>query len=284
MKEYTYFISQFTCICYVVTYSSFFFVRRRKGIITSQMLQCAARHWYIFASIGLLEALNFLTSLHAAARLPGGLIGVLGQTGLLWSVALSHSLLGKRFDLRQLLGVFIVAAGVTICSLPQAAAAGLTIEASRELTGNMLLYLVSTGCGALTSILKEWAFSREDLDIFVVNTLGSAAQCVFTLLLLPITLALATTLPPAEYMARGWAAFCGATHPAMPWLAIAYILANLTVNISAITLVKRGGAVRTTLAGPHAHAHAHARHGRGAALPVSPPNPSTPRNVRACMR
>ena len=249
MRDYTFFISQFTCICYVIAYSSFFYFRRRKGVITAPMLNYASRHWYIFASVGLLEAVNFLLALHSAARLPGGLISVLSQTGILWSVLLSYALLRRRFDWRQLLGVFIVAAGVTTCTLPQAAAAGLAVGASRELLTNTLLFLASTGCGALTSILKEWAFSRADLDIFVVNTLGSTAQCFFTLALLPVSLALATTLPAGEYLRRGWAAFWGATHPSMPWLAIAYILANLTVNISALTLVKRGGAVSATVAG-----------------------------------
>jgi drug/metabolite transporter (DMT)-like permease len=252
MRDYTFFISQFTCICYVLVYSSFFIVRQKKGIITPPMLAYASRHWYVFASVGLLEAVNFLLALHSAARLPGGLISVLAQTGLLWSVGLSYTLLGRRFDWRQLLGVAVVAAGVFTCTLPQAAAAGLAVDgehAFRELLTNTMLFLISTGCGALTSILKEWAFSRADLDIFVVNTLGSAAQCVFTLALLPVTLTLATALPAGEYLRLGWAAFCGATHPSMPWLAIAYILANLTVNISALTLVKRGGAVSATVAG-----------------------------------
>ena len=271
MKEYTYFISQFTCICYVLTYSSFFLFRRKTGIITDPMLRVALRYWYIFASVGLLEALNFLLALHSAARLPGGLISVLGQTGLLWSVLLSYALLRRRFDWRQLLGVAVVAAGVAACTLPQAAAAGLAVGASREVLANVLLFLISTGCGALTSVLKEWAFGRAELDIFVVNTLGSAAQCLFTLALLPATLALATALPPAEYLRRGWAAFCGATHPSMPWLAIAYILANLTVNISALTLVKRGGAVSTTVAGPP-----HARPGRFPPPPPPGPFPAGP--------
>ena len=35
----------------------------------------------------------------------------------------------------------------------------------------------------------------------------------------------------------------------MPWLALGYMAANITLNLSAIALVKRGGAVATMLAG-----------------------------------
>ena len=37
----------------------------------------------------------------------------------------------------------------------------------------------------------------------------------------------------------------GASSLLMPWLAVLYMMANITLNLSAITLVKRGGAVAT---------------------------------------
>jgi hypothetical protein len=45
----------------------------------------------------------------------------------------------------------------------------------------------------------------------------------------------------------GLAAFVGASSPLMPWLALMYMAANITLNLSAITLVKRGGAVATVV-------------------------------------
>ena len=54
-----------------------------------------------FVAIGALEALTFLLALYSAARIPGGLIGVLGQGGLLFSVLFSRLFLGTRFDALQ---------------------------------------------------------------------------------------------------------------------------------------------------------------------------------------
>jgi len=53
--------------------------RIRSGIVTQPMLSYARDNVKVFAVIGTLEALTFLLALYSAARIPGGLIGVLGQ-------------------------------------------------------------------------------------------------------------------------------------------------------------------------------------------------------------
>ena len=121
MRDYTYFLSQFSCCCYVivceccapglrscvrvllarnasrllcpdaertllhtVTTSApadgiILLSRIRSGIVTQPMLSYARDNVKVFAVIGTLEALTFLLALYSAARIPGGLIGVLGQ-------------------------------------------------------------------------------------------------------------------------------------------------------------------------------------------------------------
>ncbi len=96
--------------------------------------------------------------------------------------------------------------------------------------------------GAVT--LKQKALQEANLDVIVVSAFGSVAQFVATLALLPITLSFATSLPPAQYLEQGMAAFLGGTSPAMPWLALMYMTANIVLNLSAIALVKRGGSPR----------------------------------------
>lgn len=59
-------------------------------------------------------------------------------------------------------------------------------------------------------------------------------------------------MTPAEYFGRAWAALSGAgSAPGaelMPMLTVMYIIANLVLNISAIRLLKLGGAVEINLA------------------------------------
>ena len=253
MRDYTYFISQFSCCCYVLIYGAILVSRIRSGAVTPQMLEYAKDNALVFACIGIMEAVTFLLALYSAARLPGGLIGVLGQGALLFSVILSRLFLGTRLDGLQKMGVVVVTLGVLSCTFPQAAASGALSAVSHSFWNNVGLYIVAMGLTSGAVILKQKALQEADLDVIVVSAFGSAAQFVATLLLLPATLSLATTLPAQQYLALGWKAFMGAFHvggnAAMPWLTMAYMCANLTLNLSAIALVKRGGAVATMVAG-----------------------------------
>ncbi|EKX53224.1 hypothetical protein GUITHDRAFT_132977 [Guillardia theta CCMP2712] len=214
------------------------------------MIQYARNNWNIFAIIGALEALTFLLALYSAARLPGSLISVIGQGGILWSVLFARLLLKKSFDKLQLLGVFVVLIGVLTCTVPQLPAGALVTQQHRiELWAYSGLYLLSSAFSAISFTLKEKCLKEGELDIIIVSCFGSLAQCIFTFLLLPLTLAIATSLPPQVYFQKGLAAFSGATHSCMPWLFFAYMIANLSLNLSGIALTKRGGAVGTFVIG-----------------------------------
>jgi hypothetical protein len=76
MRDFTYFLSQFSCCCYVIVYGILLLKRMRSGVVTKPMLAYARDNVRVFAAIGTLEALTFLLALYSAARIPGGLIGV----------------------------------------------------------------------------------------------------------------------------------------------------------------------------------------------------------------
>eukprot|EP00802_Teleaulax_amphioxeia_P005929 Tamp_05933.p1 GENE.Tamp_05933~~Tamp_05933.p1 ORF type:complete len:568 (-),score=67.94 Tamp_05933:1136-2665(-) len=250
MRDYTYFLSQFSCCCYVIVYGIILLSRIRSGIVTQPMLSYARDNVKVFAVIGTLEALTFLLALYSAARIPGGLIGVLGQGALIWTVIMSRIWLGTRYDTWQKCGVALVLAGVLCCTYPQAVASGvLSAAATAQVFQNSAIYSAAMALTAAAVILKQKALQEANLDVIVVSALGSMAQFVATLALLPVTLSLATSLPPAQYLQQGLAAFMGASSPLMPWLACMYMVANITLNLSAIALVKRGGAVATMVAG-----------------------------------
>ena len=217
MRDYTYFLSQFSCCCYVIVYGLILLRRVRANIVTKEMLTYARSNVRIFAAIGTLEALTFLLALYSAARIPGGLIGVLGQGGLLWSVILSRLFLGTRFDALQKCGVAVVTVGVLACTYPQAVASGAILAAATvEVWKNAGLYSVAMALTAGAVILKQKALQEANLDVIVVSAFGSMAQFLATLALLPITLSLATSLPPAQYLREGCAAFLGASSSVMP--------------------------------------------------------------------
>ena len=69
MRDYTYFISQFSCCCYVLIYGATLVSRIRSGAVTPQMLEYAKDNAMVFACIGIMEAVTFLLALYSAARL-----------------------------------------------------------------------------------------------------------------------------------------------------------------------------------------------------------------------
>jgi len=99
--------------------------------------------------------------------------------------------------------------GSLICTWPQLSSVGDAAGASAALISSAAKYVLSVGCFCVASVLKDRAFRAEELDVFVVNTFGSLSQFIVTLLLLPITFALATSQTPLDYMRSALAALMG---------------------------------------------------------------------------
>mmetsp|Transcript_2709 Transcript_2709/g.8224 ORF Transcript_2709/g.8224 Transcript_2709/m.8224 type:complete len:382 (-) Transcript_2709:1865-3010(-) len=247
MRDYTFLISQFVSFAYVVIYGSILYKRHKAGIVTSDMIRFARAKWTTFAAIGGLEALTFTIQLYTAARLPGGLIGILSQGILPFTMVLSAIFRGKQYTPLQILGVGVMILGVLTSLYPSFSA--LPSAMGADLTFNALLYFVSAGFVALALVLKENALQGANLDVFVVNTSSSFMQLIGTILLLPFSLTVALGSQRdkfGSYVAEGLRTFAGLQGMAItPFLGFLYIAANVTMNIIGLTLVKRMSAVAT---------------------------------------
>ncbi|TVU48060.1 hypothetical protein EJB05_07682, partial [Eragrostis curvula] len=124
MRNYPFFLAQFTTFGYVLVYFSILFIRYRSGIVTREMLALPKSR---FVLIGLLEALGVASGMAAAAMLPGPSIPVLSQVCLLlitfnlycesflvWQLILSVLILGRKYRANQIFGCFLVTAGVIL--------------------------------------------------------------------------------------------------------------------------------------------------------------------------
>lgn len=270
MRGYTFFVAQSCAAAYVAVYFSVLAVRRRRGMVAADAPAAARRtHGRTFAVIGALEATAFAIQLYAAGRLPGSLISVLNQAVLPFSMTASAVLLGRRYNAAQVGGAAIVIAGVLLCIAPSAVGLGAVASSKAAAAAAAAAGVGSAGGGAggaavaihaalfastmaligVVVVLKERLLKVGGLDVFIVNSYGSLAQCVATAALLPLSVRLAAGgTPVGAYVRAGIAALTGATSPYMPWLTLAYICANLTFNIAALNLVRCSSAVVALLA------------------------------------
>ncbi|KAK6130536.1 hypothetical protein DH2020_035717 [Rehmannia glutinosa] len=187
MKEYPFFLAQFNSFVYVAIYFSVLRVRYNAGITTDEMLAIPKSPFIV---IGFLESISILSAMYAGAVLPGPAIPLLYQTFLVWQLVFSSLFLGRRYSLNQILGCFLVAAGVVVAVTSGA-------SNSRLLSGIGPLWpaimIASSAFQAGASIVKESVFvsaaarlKGKPLDIFIVSSFGSGFQALFILLFLPI--------------------------------------------------------------------------------------------------
>lgn len=256
MKDYPFFLAQLNGFVYVAVYFSVLLMRYRAGITTDEMMAVPKSP---FIAIGILEAVSIVGGMYAGAMLPGPAIPLLYQTFVVWQLIFSSLLLGRRYSLNQILGCFLVGAGVVV-----AVASGASN--TRMLSGIGLfwpmLMVASSAFQAGASIVKESIFVNaaarlkgKSLDTFVVNAFGSGFQVLFMLLFLPILSNLEgltlSSLP--SYFRSGAACFLnigGNTTGCngAPLLPILYIASNILFNISILNLLRVSDAIIASLA------------------------------------
>ncbi|KAI4386213.1 hypothetical protein MLD38_004165 [Melastoma candidum] len=153
------------------------------------ILPCSGRHcWAPYIATGLLEALAAATGMAAGAILSGASIPILSQTFLIWQILLSVIFLGRRYRVNQLIGCFLVAVGVVI-TLWSGSGAGHSLRDAGLFWS--LMMIVSFLLQAAVAVLKEVIFldfsqkKGGSVDLFVVNSYGSAFQALFISLMLP---------------------------------------------------------------------------------------------------
>ncbi|CAI7770313.1 unnamed protein product, partial [Closterium sp. NIES-53] len=264
MCRYPFFLSQLTTFGYVAVYSVILLARTSLNIVTPDMLSLPKRP---FMLMGLLEGAGLALGIIAAAHMPGVLIPVLSQVFLVWQVTFSYLFIGRRYSLQQLLGCFLVIMGVAVVVLTS----GPPLHIVSTLLASLLaatpiqwplLFLLSTVLPAASSVLKESVFrdsakklNGRSLDIFVVNTFGSAFQALFILILLPLISSLGYRIPPAQlpgYFREGAACLLNFNQAVpgcqgAPLLPLLYVAANLAFNISLLALLRKSSAVIASL-------------------------------------
>ncbi|KAL1082375.1 hypothetical protein V6Z11_D09G129500 [Gossypium hirsutum] len=242
---------------YVLVYFSVLYLRYHAGIVTDEMLSMPKAP---FLAVGLLEALGAATGMAAGAILSGASIPILSQTFLVWQILLSIIFLGRRYRINQLLGCFLVAVGVII-SVASGSSSGHSLKEAGMFWS--LLMIVSFLFQAADTVLKEVIFldaaqrlKGGSIDLFVVNSYGSAFQALFICLLLPFLSKLwgipFSQLP--NYLKDGAACFLniGGTLSSRcdgaPLLPLLFVIVNMGFNISLLHLLKISSAVVSSLA------------------------------------
>ncbi|KAL0368863.1 UNVERIFIED_CONTAM: protein CLT2, chloroplastic [Sesamum calycinum] len=241
---------------YVAVFFSVLHVRYHAGLTTDEMLTIPKAPFIV---IGLLESISVVSGMYAGAMLPGPAIPLLYQTFLVWQLIFSRIILRRSYTLNQIVGCFLVAAGVIVAVTSGSAN-------SRMLSGVGLfwpaLMICSCAFQAGASIVKESIFidaatriKGKSLDIFVVHSFGSGFQALFVLLLLPI-LSKLKGVPLSEapsYFKSGAACFLNiGTNTTgcdgAPLLPILYIISKLLFKISNLNLLKVSNAIVASLA------------------------------------
>ncbi|KAF3775212.1 CLT2 protein [Nymphaea thermarum] len=255
MQKYPFFMAQMTTFGYVAIYFSILYIRHRLGIVTKEMLTLPKSRFMV---IGFLEALGVAAGMSAGAMLPGPAIPILSQTFLVWQLCFSFLILGRRYAFNQILGCFLVAAGVVI-AVASGANDGQLLSQIKVIWPALMVASSAVQAGA--SILKEFVFidaakrlKGGPLDIFVVNSFGSGFQALFVFFLLPFLSNLRgisfAELP--AYLQSGAACFINADAnisgcDGAPLLPILFMAVNIAFNISLLNLLKTTSALVASL-------------------------------------
>lgn len=256
MKEYPLFLAQINTFVFVAVYFPLLYLRYKGGLVTDEMLSIPKAP---FIAMGFLESVSLVSGMYAGAMLPGPVIPLLYQTFLIWQLIFSRFLLKRTYPLNQIIGCFLVAAGVIVALTsgssngPMLAGIGILWPA---------LMVLSSAFQAGASIVKESVFVDASnrlkgklLDVFVVNCFGSAVQAMFVLLCLPVLSNLKgiTLSQLPMYFKSGAACFLnigGNTTgcAGAPMLPVLFIISSVLFNISVLNLLKFSNAIVASLA------------------------------------
>lgn len=256
LKQYPFFLAQLATFGYVVVYFSILYIRHHAGIVTKEMLSLPQAP---YLAVGLLEALAGVSGMAATTMLSGASIPILSQTFLVWQILLSIVFLGRRYNVNQIIGCLLVSLGViiTVASGPSAGPSSKDVGIFWS-----LLMIFSFFLQAADTILKEVIFSDaaqrlkgQSVDLFVVNSFGSAYQALFIGLLLPLLSKLwgipFSQLP--SYLKDGAACFLNINSlssgcDGAPLLPVLFVIVNMCYNVSLLYLLKISSALVTCLA------------------------------------
>ncbi|ESQ41186.1 hypothetical protein EUTSA_v10015653mg [Eutrema salsugineum] len=256
LKQYPFFLAQLSTFGYVAVYYSILYFRYRAGTVTDAMLSVPKTPFFI---VGVLEALAAAAGMAAAANLSGPSTTVLSQTFLVWQIFFSIIFLGRRYSVNQILGCTLVALGVIVSVASGSGAAHSLKEAGIFWILLMVLSFLLQGAD---TVLKEVIFidsqkrlKGDSLDLFVVNSYGSAFQAICIALLLPF-LSKLWGIPfnqLGSYLKDGAVCFLNIGTMTIgcdgaPLLPLLFVIVNIGYNIALLRLLKISSAVVSCLA------------------------------------
>ncbi|KAF8084134.1 hypothetical protein N665_0733s0023 [Sinapis alba] len=256
LKQYPFFLAQLSTFGYVAVYYSILYFRYRAGTVTDAMLSVPKMPFLI---VGVLQALAAAAGMAATANLSGPSTTVLSQTFLVWQIFFSIIFLGRRYSVNQILGCTLVALGVVVSVASGSGAAHSLKEAG---VFWILLMVLSYLFQGADTVLKEVIFidsqkrlKGASLDLFIVNSYGSAFQAICIALLLPF-LSKLWGIPfnqLGSYLKDGAACFLNIGTmtkgcEGAPLLPLLFVMVNIGYNIALLRLLKISSAVVSSLA------------------------------------
>ncbi|KAJ4911942.1 CRT (chloroquine-resistance transporter)-like transporter 3 [Raphanus sativus] len=256
LKQYPFFLAQLSTFGYVAVYYSILYFRYRAGTVTDEMLSVPKMPFLI---AGVLQALAAAAGMAATANLSGPSTTVLSQTFLVWQIFFSIIFLRRRYSVNQILGCTLVALGVVVSVASGSGAAHSLKEAG---VFWILLMVLSYLFQGADTVLKEVIFidsqkrlKGASLDLFIVNSYGSAFQAICIALLLPF-LSKLWGIPfnqLGSYLKDGAACFLNVGTmtkgcEGAPLLPLLFVVANIGYNIALLRLLKISSAVVSSLA------------------------------------
>eukprot|EP00890_Picochlorum_soloecismus_P005388 jgi/Picsp_1/5850/NSC_03209-R1_crt homolog 1-like len=258
LGNYVFFLAQFQTFGYVIAYALVLLFQFKNGSLHPKAWSVPGNMKALFLGIGFVEAVSSLLSFIGASQLPGVMIPLLSQTILLWQVVLVYLILRDRMSPVQLLGVATVIAGVGLAAWPASESSSLWTNVDPKFA---IIYISSCLFPAIDAILKDRIFRKGkeltggEVDLFIVNTFGSASQAFFVFLMLPLV-TWSRGIPLSnlgDHVSMGWQCFqgispdCGSNCSGAPLLPIMYVLINLLFNVSALNLIRQAGNIALSL-------------------------------------
>jgi len=274
MERYPLFVTICQTFNYVICYGGLLSLRiEHDGVsnnegrpVTKEMLRIRKLP---FLWIGLCDSLGDLLGNAAIGKLPGYQPPLLAKLNIVFTALFSSTLLGERYNMRQILSMVVVICGSIVTLIPivwdalfQTSEDDIDEKKSDSISQlfYIAVYISSVAPTALGFVLKEQIFREYepsfDLDIFVVNTYtaigGLLCQTVFF-----VPLAALSGVPYSHisgYMADAYRCF---THDVRadslleeecrgsPLAPMLYLGINILYNIVFLMSIKYGGTLLT---------------------------------------
>jgi len=216
----------------------------------SPFLTFVADFWVPLCLTGLCEGCFYPMVFAAAAKLPGGLVQVLNQSIVPYTVLFSVILVGRSYESLQLFGVAVVLFGVLVAvGMPH------SIDLQGGAWQDVLQCAGAYSLLAMGVTLKDLVFRQSQAgevnlpqELVILTVCATCAAVQFSVQLLALPFVVPELDERRRLITAGWRCLHGASAPATPWLALTYWVCNVVFSLSTLRLVKKASAATVVLA------------------------------------